>query len=99
MTRDEITRSVLAAKLARGLSWQDLADTISKPVAWVAAALLGQHRLDPADATTLAAKLGLPERAAPILAAAPRRDAPPSALPACPAGDVVYEVLRAYGPR
>jgi cyanate lyase len=99
MTRDEITQSVLAAKLARGLSWQDLADTISKPVGWVAAALLGRHPLDPADAATLAVKLGLPERAAPILAAAPTRDALPSAAPTDLTGDVVYEVLRVYGPR
>jgi cyanate lyase len=26
MTRDEITQAVVAAKLERGLSWQDLAD-------------------------------------------------------------------------
>jgi cyanate lyase len=99
MTRDEITQSVLAAKLARGLSWQDLADAISKPVVWVVGALLGQHPLDPTDAATLATKLGLSERAAPILAAAPTRGALPAAVPADPTLDRVYEVLRVYGPR
>ncbi|MGC9671181.1 hypothetical protein ACNTMW_32125 [Planosporangium sp. 12N6] len=95
MTRDEITQAVMAAKLERGLSWQDLADTVSKPVGWVAGALLGQHPLDPSDAATLAAKLGLPERAAPILAA-PRRGASATATGA--AGHRIYEVLRIYGP-
>jgi cyanate lyase len=99
MTRDEVTESVLAAKLARGLSWQDLADAISKPVGWVVAALLGQHPLDPADAATLATKLGLPERAAPILAAAPTGGALSAAVPTDPTLDRVYEVLRVYWPR
>jgi cyanate lyase len=88
VTRDEITRSVLAAKLARGLSWQDLADAVSKPVGWVVAALLGQHPLHPVDAATLAAKLGLPERAAPILAAVPT-GALPVAVPTDPILDRV----------
>jgi cyanate lyase len=99
MTRDEITQAVMAAKLQRGLSWQDLADAISKPVVWVAGALFGQHPLDPADAATLATKLGLPERAAPILAATPRCDTLPAAVSTDPASCRVYEVLRVYGPR
>jgi cyanate lyase len=99
MTRDEITQSVMAAKLERGLTWQELADAISKPVVWVAAALLGQHSLDPVDAATLATKLGLSERAAPILAAPPTRGALPTPVPPDPTADRVYEVLRFYGPR
>ncbi|MCW2639118.1 MAG: cyanate hydratase [Dactylosporangium sp.] len=98
MTRDEITQSVMTAKLARGLSWQELADAISKPAEWVVAALLGQHPLDPVDAATLVTKLGLPERAAPILAAPPRGTLP-TPVPADTTADRVYEVLRLYGPR
>jgi cyanate lyase len=97
MTREQITQAVIAAKLQRGLSWQELADAVSKPVAWVAAALLGQHPLDPVDAAILVTKLGLPERVAPILATVPV----PSALSTTVAADEVscrvYEVLRVYG--
>lgn len=99
MTRDEIAQSVMAAKLARGLSWQDLADSVSKPVAWVVAGLLGKQPLDLADAATLATKLGLPERAAPILATTPRPGAVPTAVRTEPTVDQVYEVLWVYGPR
>jgi hypothetical protein len=95
MTRDEITRAVMVAKLARGLSWQDLADAVSKPVVWVAAALLGRYPLDPADAATLATKLGLPEGAAPILAAPTGRSLP-TAVPTDPTISRVYAVLRVY---
>jgi cyanate lyase len=98
MTRDEISRAVMAAKLERGLSWQELADSISKPVVWVAAALLGRHPLDPADATTLATKLGLPDRIAPILTAAPLNGAQ-AAVPTDPTDCRLYEVLQVYEPR
>jgi cyanate lyase len=54
MTRDQVTQAVVEAKLTRGLSWQDLADAIGKPVVWVVAALPGQHPLDVADASTWA---------------------------------------------
>jgi cyanate lyase len=98
MTRDEISRAVMAAKLERGLSWQELADSISKPVVWVAAALLGQHPLDLADATTLATKLGLPERVAPILTATPMNGAH-AVVPTDPTDCRLYDVLHFYEPR
>ena len=95
MTRDEISQAVMAAKVERGLSWQELADAVSKPVAWVAAALLGEHPLHPVDAATLAAKLGLPERAAPILMS-PIRGSLPTAASTEPAAHRAYEVLGSY---
>jgi cyanate lyase len=98
MTRDEITQAVMAAKLERGLSWQELADAISKPVGWVAAALLGQHPLHPVDAATLATKLGLPEGAGPVLAAVPACGAPPTAVPTDLTICRLYEVSQVYRP-
>jgi cyanate lyase len=95
MTRDEIGRAVMAAKVERGLSWQELADAVSKPVAWVVAALLGEHPLHPVDAATLAAKLGLPERATPILMT-PIRGQVLTAGSTDPAGRRAYEVLDSY---
>ena len=98
MTRDEITRDVVAARLARGLTWQELADAIGKPVVWVVAALLGQHPLDRADASTLATTLGLSETTVPILAAVPMRGGLPTAVPTDPTIYRLYEVLQVYGP-
>jgi cyanate lyase len=43
MTRDEITKQIIAARLAKGLTWQQLADAIGRPVVWTTSALLGQH--------------------------------------------------------
>ena len=60
MTRDDITAAIIAARLARQLTWQSLADAIDKPVVWSTAALLGQHPLTRADAQTVVDLLGLP---------------------------------------
>jgi cyanate lyase len=98
MTRDEVTAAVVAARLARGVSWQELADAVGKPVVWVISALLGQHPLQREDAATLAALLGLPDEAVPVLAAVPMRGALPAAVPTDPTIYRLYEVLQVYGP-
>jgi cyanate lyase len=98
MTRDEVTEAVVVARLARGLSWQELADTVGKPVVWVTAALLGQHPLDPDDAARLATVLGLPLDAVPVMSAVPMRGALPAAVPTDPTIYRLYEVLQVYGP-
>ncbi|MDQ1675019.1 MAG: cyanate lyase [Actinomycetota bacterium] len=98
MTRDEVTQAVVESRLARKLTWQQLADAIGKPVVWTTAALLGQHPITPADATTLAGMLGLTEDALPILSAVPMRGALPTAVPTDPTIYRLYEVLQVYGP-
>jgi cyanate lyase len=37
MTRDEVTSQIVVARLAKGLTWQQLADAIDKPVVWTTA--------------------------------------------------------------
>ncbi|MCW2612887.1 MAG: cyanase [Cryptosporangiaceae bacterium] len=98
MTRDEVTQAVVESRLARKLTWQQLADAIGKPVVWTTAALLGQHPITPADAATLAGMLGLTEDALPILSAVPMRGALPTAVPTDPTIYRLYEVLQVYGP-
>jgi cyanate lyase len=98
MRRDEVTAAVVAARLARSISWQELADAVGKPVVWVTAALLGQHPVERADAATLAALLGLPDEAVPVLTAVPMRGGLPTAVPTDPTIYRLYEVLQVYGP-
>lgn len=43
MTRNEVTEQIVVARLARGLTWQKLAEAIGRPVVWTTSALLGQH--------------------------------------------------------
>lgn len=97
MTRNEITEKIVLARLARGLTWQELADAVERPVMWTTAALLGQHPI-PADiGTVLAEMLGLDQSALAVLAAVPARGGLPAAVPTDPTIYRFYEALQVYG--
>jgi cyanate lyase len=97
MTRDEITQQIVAARLAKGLTWQQLADAIDKPVVWTTSALLGQQPIPPDSGRKLVELLGLDESAVPVLAAVPMRGGLPTAVPTDPTIYRFYEVLQVYG--
>ena len=97
MTRDEITAQIVAARLAKGLSWQRLADAIGKPVVWTTAALLGQHPIPAELGNVLVEMLGVDATAVPVLAAVPMRGGLPTAVPTDPTIYRFYEVLQVYG--
>jgi len=97
MTRDEITEQIIAARLAKGLTWQQLADAIGRPVVWTTSALLGQHPIPPDSGHKLVDLLGLDESAVPVLAAVPMRGGLPAAVPTDPTIYRFYEALQVYG--
>jgi cyanate lyase len=98
VTRDEVTERVMAARLAQGLSWQQLAESINRPVAWATAALLGQHPIAPDDARTLVDLLGLPDECVAILGSVPMRGGRLTTVPTDPTIYRFYEALQVYGP-
>jgi len=98
VTRDEITEQIVLARLAKGLTWQALADAIDRPVTWTTAALLGQHPIPIESGRVLVELLGLDEAVLPVLAAVPMRGALPTAIPTDPTIYRFYEVLQVYGP-
>ena len=97
MTRNELTEQIVVARLAKGLTWQQLADAIDRPLMWATAALLGQHPIPVAQAKVLIDMLGLDESAVPVLAAAPLRGGLPTAVPTDPTIYRFYEALQVYG--
>src|SRR5258705_4436857 len=97
MPRDEIPQRRVAARLAQGLTWQQLADAIGKPVVWTTAALLGQHPIPPDAGLKLVELLGLDESVVPVLADVPMRGGLPTAVPTDPTIYRFYEVLQVYG--
>ncbi|MCX2933380.1 cyanase [Mycobacterium sp. CVI_P3] len=97
MTREELTEQIVVARLAKGLTWQELADAIDRPVMWTTSALLGQHPIPPEQASVLVDLLGLDEAAVPVLAAVPMRGGLPSAVPTDPTIYRFYEALQVYG--
>ncbi|MDA4107309.1 cyanase [Mycolicibacterium holsaticum] len=97
MTRDQITEQIVTARLTKGLTWQQLADAIDKPVVWTTAALLGQHPIPPEPAGKLIEMLGLDESMVPVLGAVPMRGGLPTAVPTDPTIYRFYEALQVYG--
>lgn len=97
MNRTETTERVVAARLAKGLTWQELADAIDRPLLWTTSALLGQHPIPTELGKVLVGMLGLDESAVPVLAAPPMRAALPTAVPTDPTIYRFYEALQVYG--
>jgi cyanate lyase len=97
MNRTEITERVVAARLAKGLTWQELADAVDRPLLWTTSALLGQHPIPTELGKVLVGMLGLDESAVPVLAAPPMRAALPTAVPTDPTIYRFYEALQVYG--
>ena len=81
MNRNEITEQIVVARLARGLTWQELADAIDRPVMWTTSALLGQHPIPAELGKVLVKMLGLDDSAVPVLAAPPMRGGLPTRGP------------------
>ena len=97
MNRNEVTEQIVVARLTQGLTWQELADAIGRPVVWTTSALLGQHPIPAELGKVLVGMLGLDESAVPVLAAPPMRGGLPTAVPTDPTIYRFYEALQVYG--
>ncbi|MGZ4528888.1 MAG: cyanase [Mycobacterium sp.] len=101
MNRHEITEQIVLARLRLGLTWQQLADAIDRPVLWTTSALLGQHPIPAELARILVEKLNLDGSVVPVLAAPPMRGGLPtsnsSGAPTDPTIYRFYEALQVYG--
>jgi len=97
LTRHEITEQIVSARLQTGLTWQQLADAIDKPVVWTTAALLGQQPIPAELGKVVVEMLGIDQSAVPVLAAVPMRGGLPTAVPTDPTIYRFYEVLQVYG--
>ncbi|MFF3005269.1 cyanase [Kitasatospora sp. NPDC057940] len=95
--RQQLALEVVDAKTRKDLTWQELADATGLSVAFVTAALLGQHAL-PADAAKAVTELlGLDEDAARLLQTIPLRGSIPGGIPTDPTIYRFYEMLQVYG--
>ena len=98
MSKKEAAEAVRAAKVSLGLTWSQLAEAVGRPVAWTAAALLGQHPMTAAQAKAACSVLDLGEDVQQALQLQPTRGALETAVPTDPTIYRFYEVLQVYGP-
>jgi len=97
MTRNECTEAILAAKLAKGLTWQQIADAVGRHVVWTTAALLGQGAMDEVEATKATKILELGPEVAQALQQCPTRGSLGTIVPTDPLIYRFYEMLQVYG--
>jgi cyanate lyase len=98
MTRDEVTRKILAAKRSKCLSWKTIVAEIGGGSAvYLTAALMGQMKLRPEQAERAAKLLDLGEEETTLLQEIPYRGSLPTAVPTDPLIYRFYELVQVYG--
>ncbi|NEW37742.1 cyanase [Nocardia cyriacigeorgica] len=95
--RNQVAEDAVAAKIAKDLTWQQIADAAGLSVAFVTAAVLGQHALPLESAQAVARLLELGDDAAVQLQAIPTRGSIPGGIPTDPTIYRFYEMLQVYG--
>ncbi len=98
MKREQITEKILDTKRSKDLTWKEITTKIGggSPVA-ITAALLGQMRLDPEQATKAKTLFGLTKDEATMLTETPYRGSLPPGPPTDPLIYRFYELVQVYG--
>lgn len=95
--RDDVTRMILAAKVAKGIQWRDVAEAVGRSKEWTTAACLGQMTLDKPQAETVGQLFDLPDEAVAWLQISPYKGSLPTAIPSDPLIYRWYEIGSVYG--
>ncbi len=97
MSRLEVTEKIVAAKVARGLKWSDVATKVGLSKEWVTAACLGQMTLTAEQADVVAELFGLDAQDRRWLMVVPCKGSLPTAVPTDPLIYRFYELVNVYG--
>ncbi|MFG2616756.1 cyanase [Streptomyces sp. NPDC048507] len=95
--RERIADAAVEAKVRKNLTWRQIADVTGLSVAFVTAAVLGQHPLPEPAAKAVADLLGLDEDAEMWLRTIPTRGSIPGSVPTDPTIYRFHEMLQVYG--
>jgi cyanate lyase len=95
--RHALAAAAVDAKIAKNLTWQQIADAAGLSVVFTTAAVLGQHPLPEDAAKAVADLLGLGGSAATLLQSIPTRGCIPGGVPTDPTMYRFYEILQVYG--
>lgn len=95
--RQALSDIILDAKVRKDLSFAQINEGTGLSLAFVTAALLGQHPLPEDAARVVADKLGLDEDAIRLLQTIPVRGSIPGGVPTDPTIYRFYEIVQIYG--
>lgn len=96
-TREEVTNTILSAKVSKGIQWSQVADAIGLSKEWTTAACLGQMTFDKKQAEIVGDIFGLTDEAIAWLQVVPYKGSLPTAVPTDPLIYRWYEVVNVYG--
>ena len=97
MSRLEVTEKIVAAKVAKGLKWSEVAAKVGLSKEWVTAACLGQMTLTAEQAGVVAELFGLDEADKRWPMVVPYKGSLPTAVPTDPLIYRFYELVSVYG--
>ena len=97
MNRNDITEKIIAAKVSKGLRWEDVARQVGLSKEWVTAGCLGQMTFDSAQARMVGEIFGLTEDEQKWLQVVPYKGSLPTAVPTDPLIYRWYEIVSVYG--
>ena len=96
-TLEQIVLKIESTRIAKGLTWSDLAEKMGHSPVWVAAALGGQCSLSAEDCAAVAEVLDLTESDCKVLQGYPYRGSLPQQIPTDPFVYRFYEIMQVYG--
>lgn len=96
MTKGEMTEAIIAAKLAKDLSWQEIADALGAGVVWVTSACFGKNSMKRDVADRLCALLDLSPQVSAALQTFPHKSWN-DVIPQDPLIYRFYEIIGVYG--
>ena len=97
MDRTEVTKKIIAAKVAKGLTWSGIAERLGQSKEWSTAACLGQMTFTREQADVARELFDLSDEETAWLQIVPYKGSLPSAVPVDPLIYRWYEIVNVYG--
>ena len=97
MNRNDVTEKIIAAKVSRGLTWEEIARQVGQSKEWTTAACLGQMTFNEEQARTVGELFGLTGEEQKWLKVVPSKGSLPTAVPTDPLIYRWYEIVNVYG--
>ena len=97
MTRAELTETIVAAKLSKGLTWAEIAAAVGQSKEWTTAALLGQMQMNAEEAAAAGEMLDLNDDQQKLLQTVPYRGSLGQTVPTDALVYRFYELIQVYG--
>lgn len=93
----EITEKLLAAKKAKGISFEELEKIVGRDETWIASVIYRQATADAEEAQKIVTALGLPEEMGEPLTIPPLKGSLDPVIPTDPLIYRFYEIMQVYG--